>query len=518
MIHGYRISLLLIVAMLLGIVTACAGSNGTEQTNEPSNTTGNKGEAVKENVTSESKEPQHIKIVVNNGSRKFPEGMDANSNPYLDYIESNTNLDIEVVTPPKEGYQEKVNVMMASGDLPDMIYSNDSAWLANMVKQKALKPLNEAIDKAGSHLKAFIPEEAWKSVTFGGNIYAIPVINPVPGNEIMYIRKDWLDNVGMESPTTLEEYVDVMRAFAQNDPDQNGKDDTMGLIVGENLGLTAPITGAFGVQKGQWVERDGKLVYSSTLPEMKQAIQFLAELYKEGLIDQEWALNKYATVTEKISSGKTGLFSAMWYDTRGPIKTSQQNDPDAEWVSAEFPIGPDGKQGTFGSSLIKGYNVVPTTSKHADGVVKMLDYLIDEGHRDMVLGFEGEVWTEKEGKVETNFEEHNKHIYRLTLAELVGIPDDPVAFEKNDALGLEFKLSENIRKINQHKMHSLYLGAPTPGMAKYGDKLKTLEETVFATIVMGKKPIDAFDQFVKEWNEQGGSEITDEVNAWYKSQ
>ncbi|GIO37844.1 lipoprotein LipO [Paenibacillus antibioticophila] len=499
----------LLITVLLA-TTACSSGGG----NSGNASSGGDG-APSVSSEGDKLEKKSIKVVYNGGGRKFPDGMDENNNPYLDYIKENTNLDIAMQYPPADGYQDALNVIMASGNLPDLIYTYDASWFENYVKQGALQPLDEWIDKYGPDLKKNIPEEAWKTVTIDGKIYAIPSMNAEPGNELMYVRKDWLDRLGMQPPKTLEEYREVIRAFAQDDPDGNGKNDTYGYIMAENVARIAPIIGAFGVQRGMWTERDGQLVNSSILPEMKEALAFLAGLQKDKLLDPEWMLNKEANFSEKIASGKAGLFSAFWYDTRGPILTSTTNDPAAEWIPLEFPAGPEGKQGTMGYGYIAGYNVVPVTSKNPDAVVRMLNFINGEGYRTLLLGFENEVWTMEDGKMVTNFEKHNEHIYRQTLGESVRPYNAPEERDRRDSLGLEFNLNDNIDRIGEVAIRDAFLGVPTPAMGKYTADLKKMENEYFTKIVVGQLPIDAFDEFVSEWKKRGGDEITAEVNAWY---
>lgn len=466
-------------------------------------------------IATEELERKSIRVVFNNGGRKFPDGMDENKNPYIDYVKENTNLDITLQIPPADGYQDALNVIMASGDLPDSIYTFDSSWFENYVKQNALQPLNEWIEKYGPDLMRNIPEDAWKTVTIDGNIYAIPSMNAQPGNEIMYVRKDWLDKLGIQPPKTLEEYREVIRAFTEDDPDGNNKKDTYGYIMAENMARIAPIVGAFGIQKGMWTERDGQLVNASILPEMKEALAFITGLHKDKLLDPEWMLNKEANFSEKIASGQVGLFSAFWYDTRGPILTSKNNDPNAEWIPLEFPVGPEGKQGTTGHGYISGYNVVPVTSKNPDAVVRMLNFMNGDGYRTLLLGFENEVWSMQDGKMVTDFEKHNEHIYRQTLGESIRPYGAKEERDRLDSLGMEFNLNDNVDRIEKVAIRDQYFGVPTPGMGKYKADLTKLEVEYFTKIIVGQLPIDAFDEFVQEWKKKGGDEITAEVNTWY---
>jgi putative aldouronate transport system substrate-binding protein len=506
---NFTYSKALAAALTVSLIAGC--SSGTPQSFQPS------GSQPANSPGKDNGKPVPISIVYFN-DYKYPNGLDDNNNPYLDYMKKETNLDIKVITAPSSGYKEKLNVIMASGDLPDMMAVNDSSLYVNYLNQKALKPLNAAIDKFGPELKKLIPKEAWDSVTVDGKIYAIPTIADIQSTELMWVRKDWLDKLNLPMPKTLDDYVKTAKAFAEQDPDGNGKKDTIGLLMGENLSGSGSFLGAFGVQRGQWVERGGQLVYSSTLPEMKEALKFLNGLYMDKILDPEWALNKGKTVEEKVSSGKAGLYSGPWHARRGAVLTSQQNDPKAVWLEGEFPVGKDGKFGVQADSLLKGFNVVPTTSKNEDAVVKMLNFMISKGFSDLELGFEGQVWNRKDGKVVTNFEEHNKHVYRNSLTRFIRPSDSKIYFDKLRSLGEELKLVENIEKINKVLMYSKFTGTPGPVMGKSNAKLQKLEDEYFTKMVMGNIPVEDFDKFVDSWKKEGGTEVTKEINDWYAGQ
>lgn len=509
MLRTHRKLLPIIMATIIAATTAaCSAGTGAN----PAPTTGAEGQSPA--VQGNEQRPS-IEIVLNNGSQKFPDGLSENDNPYIDYVREGTNIDVNLIFPPSDGYLESLSVMMASGDLPDMMYTSNASWFVDFARQGAFQPLDEWVEKHGADLKKNIPQAAWDNVTINGHIYAIPAINQVKGRELMYVRKDWLDRLGLSEPQTLEELKAVIKAFRDDDPDGNGIDDTFGTIFVENLDRTSPLLGAFGVQRGQWYEKDGQLVYSSIQPEMKAALQFLAELNKEQLVDPEWALNKTASLNEKVAGGKVGLFSATWSETRGNMLTNKQNDPAADWVPLPFPTGPDGRSGTIALNLVKGYNVVPAASEHAEDVVKLLNFINGEGQKSLSLGFENEVWKTENGQFTMNFEVHNAHLYRLTLSDIALPADMTYANLKTDALGLEFRLTENLQRISDNVITNAFVGAPTPGMGKYNANLKKLELEYFTKIAVGSAPIDDFDKFVAEWNQNGGEEITREVNEWY---
>lgn len=465
----------------------------------------------------EADPPEPVSVVLNSLGLTFPNGLNENRNPYLDYIKERTNLDIRVIVPPSEGYEVKLNALMASGNPPDMLSVFSDVWVANYAKSGLLQPLNDWIDRYGSALKAGIPKEAWDKVTLNGNIYAIPSINEIRGTELMYARKDWLDKLGLKPPQTLEQYYEVIRAFTRSGPAGSGKPETHGLTLIENLGRSSPFFGAFGVQLGQWLERDGKLVYADILPETKEALTFLHRLYAEQLLDPEFPINKNRNLEKKIASGQVGLLSATWYDTRGTIELNRKNDPQAEWIPLDYPVGPAGHKGTYETSLIRQYQVVPAHSLRAGAVIRMLNFIAGEGNRELKLGFRNQVWSERDGRIVTDFTEHDKHLYRGMYSSLVDLPSPALLKERLDSLGPRFQLYSNVQAVERNIIRDEFQGPPTPAMEKYKKKLSALRD-VYVKMIVGVIPLDRFESYTDWWRREGGDEITKEVNEWYQKQ
>ncbi|GAA3413549.1 extracellular solute-binding protein [Paenibacillus hodogayensis] len=458
-----------------------------------------------------------VRVVTNGLNAKFPESTDINRNPYIEYIRNGTKLDVRVTAPPSEGFDTKLSVIMASDDVPDLVSTSNASWFVNYVNRGELLPLDDLINRFAPQLMKRIPQEAWDSVTINGRIYAIPSLNEAPGGYLMYGRKDWLDRLGLKPPTTLDEYYSVIKAFAERDPDGNGKPNTVGLSIRENLGGTGPMFGAFGTQVSltAWYEREGRLVNGTVLPETKEALAFMAKLYGERLLDPQFMLNKTAVFNEKIAAGQTGLFVASWSDTRGPIEDNRRNDPQAEWIPLDYPTGPDDRKGTGASQLVRYYSVLPAKGGNAAGAVRLLDFLSEEGYRSVKLGFENEVWTQMNGKMVIDFAEHNKHFYRGIYSNLADPADPQVTRERLDGLGTQFRLNENVQRIRENLIKSAFTGTPTPAMGKYGANLEKDMQETFTKIVAGVAPLSEFDAFVARWYKEGGGELTDEVNAWY---
>lgn len=459
-------------------------------------------------------EKAQIEIVVDRKQELFPAGMDPNEHPDVQFIEDQMGIDLKLSVLPGNRSLELLSAMLVSSQAPELIHSNDFISFSKYAKEGLLMPLDDHLRLYGKDLLQLLPQEAWDAVTYEGRIYAIPSLTEVPADEILYARKDWLDALGLAPPRTLEEYYQVMRAFTYDDPDRNGKNDTWGLtIMPTGLARTGPFFGAFGIprsedQINQWQLENGVLVYSSLLAEMKAALEFLAKLYGEGILDREFMLNREKVFSAKIVNGQIGLFSARWNDTQVILSDSKAKDPQAEWIRLDYPVGEDGQRGTARARLLQGYNIVPIGSANAEEAVRVLNYIAGQGHRELKVG-NGQ---EQESVLAHDAGERN----RSALYRLANSGDPSVRKEWLDSFGIEYELYDNVQYVMEHALQSDYTGPHTPSMGKYADKLLKLEEEAFIKMIIGVEPSNDFEDFSKKWFSEGGWEIRNEVNAWYR--
>jgi putative aldouronate transport system substrate-binding protein len=184
-------------------------------------------------------------------------------------------------------------------------------------------------------------------------------------------------------------------------------------------------------------------------------------------------------------------------------------------MSLEYPTGPRGQKGVYDKDLIRGYNVIPKGASNPEGAVRYLEFLAgDEGYTTLKLGFENQIWSMQNGKMVTDFAQHDKHLYRGIYQSMVDVLDPELNKKRLDSLG-DFHLYENLKIIEQNLIPNEFYGSPTPAMSQLSGQLPNLLEA-FTRIIMGVEPLDAFDKYVAEWKTNGGALITQEVNAWYK--
>jgi len=305
-----------------------------------------------------------------------------NFNPEEDYTKQLIKdlLGVDIV--PKMGTDEdKVNLILSSGEKVDAINLNNRNLLGTYIKNGAIQPLNEHIDKYGSNLKKAFSQEVWDLVSSDGKIYAIPTTNYTAVTEGVMIRKDWLDILGLNVPTTPEEFYNVLKAFKEKDPGGVGKDNVIPFTFNADSYGQMNLNGlaqAFGIGNGpsEFIEDNGKIVSGFEKSGGKEFISFLNRLYDEGFLDQDLPANKSDNVQQKIASGVVGAAVLSAWDS-STIDALVANVPEAEMVFLEPLKGKDGSQKMINTGGLYSFVIVPRSSEKADEVVKFANSFLD---------------------------------------------------------------------------------------------------------------------------------------------
>jgi putative aldouronate transport system substrate-binding protein len=488
-------------------------------------------EASKEASKEEGKgNPSKIEIVSSSmGLKYLGENPDLENDPYINKVEELTNTKLDIKVLPHVDFAKKLTLLFAGGELPDLLRNTgiNSPEVAPAVEAGALQPLNELIDKYGPNIKKHIPDEFWKSskISKDGKIYAIPQINPEPNPAVMYIRKDWLDKLGLEVPKTVDEYVNVLKAFRDKDPNGNGKNDEIPISWRPNFAYGFTFFGAFDVNPINWSYENGELIPDFIKPEMKEALALHKELYQEKLIDQEIFVQDSTDWESKIK-GKANV--GMWmHSPKFADKWMldvKQTDPNAEVINIPAPIGQDGKGGySITSPLYYHVWSIPASNENPEEVIKFLDSFYSKDLRNLVsYGLEGVDHKVENGEIAYQYPETEEeltreefHLYWLNFA-------GPFVFENkaymkgkpNGEIILNaMKIAESEGREND--------GANMPQMptlmARPELDSTKLWNDFAAKVITGNESVDNFDQFVEDWKSRGGEKLIKETTEWYKS-
>lgn len=359
---------------------------------------------------------------------------DYNENAFFQELERRTNVHIEFQTVPM-GSTDAFNLMIASGELPDLIYGPgayqdgmdaaiDDGYYLDMT------PYLETHLPNYNKLRTQNEEMKRNSTTDSGRIAAVYQVYQTEQSPWMglMIRKDWLNELNLEVPTTVSEWETVLTAFKEE------KGAYAPMSLGGALGLYGQ---GFGVSSGTvfstpWLNVDGKVVFNDTSDNMKEFLTVLADWYKKGLIDPDFMTKQSAFFadTAMVTTGQTGVFNSIY--TLPDMFKGASEDTDFEVVAIKNPIPDSGEEGKVGFVIpvIGGAGMaVSAESKNKEIAMKWLDYMYsEEGALLANYGVENDTFTyNEEGKPEFT-EKITKNPDGLAMAQAMALYTLPPSF------------------------------------------------------------------------------------------
>lgn len=563
------IAWMLMGSLMITSLVGCSGgeSGKTETSNSEKTTTeSNKTEGATESTVNKDpfgkyEKPVKITAILSYGSAPSdaPSDVTPETQGFVKLAKEVLNIDLEFLwTAPPDQYEQKLGVAMASGDLPDFMYLNANDY--EMLREnEQIIPLNDALEYASDNFKEWMYRDPSiiENVTYDGNIMAVPQYwDGRRALDILMIREDWLQDVGMEIPTNIEELTAVMRAFKEQ----------KGAEVG--LALTKAITGyrsiddvinMFGGYLDAWVDDgSGNLIPGEIQPQTKEALQYLNELYQEGLIHKEFAMHDGAKSSEMVLSNKCGVVVGPWWMYDAVAGKAMSKNPDTRWTQGPIPTNGQGKA-ILDRVTIEEYNVINKTCENPEAVIKLFNLWIDsafggvEKYGDIVTAPGGWVWNWVPTSlydpfdIATEHEEWNKYIddangvftadtlpkeldqswleFWEMLPNYYTWKEGKGPWDEKNKMGrmlsrvdVDYGWGETVRITEDGNfIYDEFYGNPTPTMVERSSTLTKLTGETFLKIIMGELPIDAFDKYTQDWLKLGGQQIIDEVNEWYQS-
>lgn len=446
------------------------------------------------------------------------------NDPAILELEKKTNTKLEFVLVPSTEQKAKLNMLVASNSLPD-ITKIEGYDIFQYIPQGVFLELNSYIEKYGRSIKKAVPKEAWDGISSEGKYYGVPKIS-MRGKYNMYIRQDWLENLGLKAPTNLDELADVLRKFTFNDPDKNGQNDTYGLgsegaAGGDNptLSLQA-IFGAYGIIPKYYYLKEGKFYASIISPEYRQALAYIKNLYMEKTIDPDLFIMKNDQARQKLVQGKAGVFMGWWSIPQQVLFEQfkmEQVNPKAKWQVIDEIKGSSGQYGFSSPSIISAVNCISKSSKNVEAAIKVIDYLYsDEGAILGIAGVKGlDYITTPDGKFDKATEQGLNGVADKTmglLSQLVLNPvmDDEINKKRNPSYKYFIDSAENAKLYK-----NVFEGYSTQEFQRLGSDLNKFENDWLIKFIAGKEPIEKFNEYVIQWKAKGGKQIMDSFIAEY---
>jgi putative aldouronate transport system substrate-binding protein len=489
------ISASVIVALSAVTLAACSGT-----------TTDNKGtvnEAAKGNET--TKEMPKIYIYQNTGAlNQKPEGsvpqqLEEMKKMYMDKLK----IEPIAIVPPKGSEGEKLNLLLGSNDEVDVFQGNWDQYAS----KGAIIPLNDLLDKYGQDIKKAWPAEAWEYMTDKeGKIWGVPRGMPSTHYPI-WVRSDWMKKLNLTMPKTVDELEAVLKAFKEQDPDGNGKADTIPMMTDLN-GIKNALLGGF-VEHGNsnWIDpADQKVKPVELASGFKDFVVKMADWYQKGYINKE-SFAKFDPL-ELLKTNRVGT-SSMWY-SRITLLFPQikPNLPaDANYEIIRGIQGPKGKLMTASPGSTGGM-VITKKAKHPEAVMQFINHQYQDIPTNSLTAAFGTNWGFV-GSSKFDIELKNKDImyageYMVSLGTATETKYaflDPVKkmhadYLNNDLMKLDVaKMPVDATIMYDKKM--LQDNIPTLGDI---DRLRSEELVKFVT---GARPIGEFDKYIDQLYKAG---------------
>ncbi|UUZ83406.1 extracellular solute-binding protein [Paenibacillus sp. P26] len=430
-------------------------------------------------------------------------------------IEKYTNIKLKIQWIPQAAFNDKINIMIASNDMPKIMKVNYVPAVINAIKADVFWEVGPYL-KDYKNLAAQNPQY-YDNIQVDGKVYGIPNYRDIGRAAVVY-RKDWFDAMGLKPPTTMDEWYTVLKALATGDPDKNGKNDTYGtaLFKGYNDG-TRPVLTRMAVSIGgvnRWGVENGKFTPEFMTPQFMEVLKLFRKLFEEKLINQDFPAVDVTEVDKMMYAGRVGM----------RLNVSAQNGqgyqvqmPQAVWDVAPFQ-GPQGvriagEPGNFGFLAIPKSSV--KTEAELKRVLGFLDKLMDEPMSTLQMrGIEGKHYAKVDGnKTEyKDFASFQREVkpYRDNLLNIEGynvadLKDIPIA-EKGTKLARE----------------DLKYSVPNPALtlssaiySERGSELDQMMSDAETKYIMGKIDDAGFQAEIEKWRKAGGDTLIKEYEDAY---
>lgn len=498
---------------------------------------------------------------VNNSN--MPENDTYTDNAYTRYIKSVINVqNVDVFEANDSQYDTNVSMVISMGSLPDIMVVSSQDEVEQLVEAGLIEDLTESYNNCISDRIRKMYESYGDSlkdmVTYDGKIMALPETNITDGPNLVWLRKDWMDKLGLSEPHTIDDVVNIVKHFISEDPGNNGVDafgkpNTVGLAVDTDVTgecgyssefLLDIIFACFGAYPKQWIMNDdGEIVYGSVTNEAKEALSYISSLYNQGVIDNDFLLRTSTNICELIENGLCGSFFGPWWAPNNPLANAVSRNPDADWQPYLIATDSDGTTSYHSQNPCYKYVVVRKGYEHPEIAAKMISVMFDKVRFDCTDSEEFKNYyqlnvepTARPLSINVDYNNALSICYRNIDATISGRknPDSLELLERSfyDACSEYIKNANKtstqwaaymsrikacslIAQDNIKVVDSLYFKT-TDTMKSHWWRLKAKEKEAYLKIISGEEDISYFDTFVKEWNEQGGQTITSEVSESMK--
>ncbi|WP_135553872.1 type 2 periplasmic-binding domain-containing protein [Paenibacillus cymbidii] len=527
----------LALAFAVGTIGCSKGGNGEPQANpsvKPS-TSPSASEKSAEEKKAEELKKKKFTITMHDFTWGTPPALKGKG---AEMINERFNVNLEATIVPAAAHDEKLSVLIASGSLPDIVgmKNYELAKYAELAAQGAFAPLDEYIAKYPT-LKA-VPEWIWDQFRVNGKIYGIPEFL-TRYEQTPIIRQDWLDNLGLKMPTNYDELKKVAIAFATQDPDKNGVNDTYAFVMRNALYPSYGMGPYWFYNAYYHKDKDGNFIPNYISDAFRDHVQWLHEVYQGGGLSKDFVTLSSSDLNKEFwVEGKAGIYHADPVNlNEAYIEPLLKRIPGLKLAPIPTFTAPDGTRAEMSTKGWGAIVAISAKAKQEEGKVERILDIIDLFRKSIPLDQatpDNKDWDWMNGL--------NGAAYDWDAAKKVPVPKAnaaasgmaPNIYFNFGAVGWpedESKLNypqwfhtDIMRKLSQDliDMHAKVQHFvdptwavqidPTPAGLKPPDMYGTIVK-----MIRGEVPMSQWDSVVKEWLAQDGARKIKDYNAKFKS-
>lgn len=442
------------------------------------------------------------------------------TSPVIEALQDYTDTDIKMIWVPNSNLDDKFNITLSSGDLPHIMYvPSKSPSFVSAVRDGAFWELGPYLQDYPNLSQA--NEIILNNSSVNGDIYGIYRSRDLGRNGVI-IRKDWLENLELEEPKTIEDFYKMLKSFKEEDPDGNGKDDTYGMVVSKYEGPWDVMQTWFGVPN-KWGENDkGELEPAFLHENYLEALNFFKKLYDEGLVNEDFAVMDPAQWSDPVVSGKAGVQVNVVDEGHRIQEKIIDADPDNEDPitvigAVEGPTGLHNLPTSGYSGMLAVSKTKVKTEDELKKVLTFLDKLNDEEAQILAEnGIEGKHYEIVDGEMENLTKDDPGLLSELDGLNqmLMYLPEAKSLTPKTTPLR---ELEEEVKLANEE------IVVPNPSEAfisevysKKGTQLDNIIQDARIKYIVGQIDESGLDEVVELWKKSGGNDYLEEINKLYK--
>ena len=445
---------------------------------------------------------------------------DYNKTTIAKLISEKTGVTVEYESPADP--ETAFSIMLSSGDMPDIVeyaWANFPGGLDTAITDEYIIPLNNLMSQNAPNLAALYeehPDLVMDAQSSDGSFYCFPHYK-LNDSQLTYagtaVRQDWLDELDMEVPTTIEEWELMLVAFKEK---MGAKIPLSLRDSGSEAFRVGMFTGAFGI-KADYYHEDGVVKFGPTQDAYKDFLLLMNDWFNKGLLDPNFVATDNTLLTTKMVNGEAGAGFGYAGSSMGQWLTAASANPDFDVVGVPYPTLEKGETPKFGHKLtVKGGNDGPAISVDCENpelAMQFLDYnYSQEGLMVTNYGTEGRSYEMVDG-VPTFTDLILKNPDGISAGDMLFMEvhlranghgvQAPELVTATYPYPMQSKACETWSKTDEDE-HYIKLYGLTPELttelAGLKTDIKTYVEEMTSKFIMGLEPIDKFDSFVETIN------------------